>query len=252
MVLQAFFDDSGSSANEPFYVLAGFAAEGDAWKLFAEQWSACLAENNLHYFKMREAAHLDGEFAMGWNASRRDAVVYQLAEIIAAHAEFSFSAFVKRSHFDSIMVGAALDADDYADPYAMLFWSISRQVFERQFVTGDKRPADLIFDEQGAIGLQALQWWPSWKNWIHPDRRHLIGSPPKFENDIIVNPLQAADLLAWTVRFRLCGGTEQRWQAEAVEKAFEPIEYFEMHWDKERLLEIRANQTLLLASMRGD
>lgn len=244
MVLQVFTDDSGSSAQEPYYVLGGLAAESDAWQLFKGKWDRVLKANDLRYFKMREANLLDGQFSSGWNPARRDVVVYELAEIIACHASMRIAAYVTRTEFDTIMKGAIMNAAEHQDPYSMLFWSIARQVVGKQYRVGDTTPCDLIFDEQGAIGRRALYWWPRWEKWIHPDRKHLLGSPPIFRDDVEVLPLQAADMYAWTLRNSLFGRDEEKWQAQAVQKVLGSIESFEIWWDRERLLGLRANLAL--------
>src|SRR5690349_3270968 len=106
MVLQAYFDDSGSSAGEPVYVLAGCLAGAERWAAFSTEWAQKLSDHGLPHFKMSEAQALKGPFSRGWEPSRRDKVVYELAEIVAKHAENRLDVSVRRYDFDDLLKGS--------------------------------------------------------------------------------------------------------------------------------------------------
>jgi hypothetical protein len=58
-MLQAFFDDSGSDAPSPLFVLAGLLCSTEKWNQFSVEWRRILEkEPRLDYFKMSEARAL--------------------------------------------------------------------------------------------------------------------------------------------------------------------------------------------------
>lgn len=244
MTLQGYFDDSGSSANEPIYVLAGFVSDYPTWAHFSDKWRAALDREGIAYLKMSEAMRRDGEFARGWSASHRDAFIYELVETIAKHTRLRVSASVKRSDFEDLFHGLPARGEYMEDPYQLLFWGICRLVVEAQFRAGQTEPCDFIFDTHGATGERARAWWPHWDGWIHPSRRHLLGDPPMFRDEKRALPIQAADMYAWLVRHRLLGPDVERWQAKAFFKALQcvPVQHFRL--TRDRLVGLRASLTI--------
>src|ERR1700722_10154118 len=71
--LRAAIDDSGSSAPEPYFALAGFISDADSWEgenKFLDRWQAVLDEPPaLEYFKRSEAFRAEGQFR-GWSANQ--------------------------------------------------------------------------------------------------------------------------------------------------------------------------------------
>jgi hypothetical protein len=59
---------------------------------------------------------------------------------------------------------------------------------------------DVVFDEQGPIGIEAVSWHPIMMGVISPEEQAIISGTPKFGSDSEILPLKAADILAWHVR----------------------------------------------------
>ncbi len=137
MILQGFFDDSGSSPNQPIFVLAGFLAPSEAWAEFSDIWAATLKGKNLDYFKMSEATALQGQFE-GWLSSDRDAFVFKLVEIVGNFAKYRIDVSVLRSDYDDL-IRDATPLPQYHDPYYLLFQGICRSVFEFQRTQRNKQ-----------------------------------------------------------------------------------------------------------------
>jgi hypothetical protein len=56
MLLQGYFDDSGSHGGEGLYVLGGFLAPSVSWSRFNSEWQHVLNKDpTIAYFKMSEA-----------------------------------------------------------------------------------------------------------------------------------------------------------------------------------------------------
>ena len=213
MVLQGFFDDSGSSPNQPVFVLAGFLSTTDRWAQFSNEWAAKLTSVGLPSFKMSSGYGPAWALREGWSHEARDKFVYELAEIIGRHGTHRVDVSVFRTDFDDLLLNA-VDSPEYADPYYLLFQTTCRAVW-----AGISDPCDFIFDEQGKVGLRAVSWWPHVRDWFDPKVHPLIGSSPIFRDDARFRPLQAADMYAWLIRERLTYGTAGRWQAKAYLKA---------------------------------
>ena len=66
MLLQGFFDDSGTHAKSPLLVLGGLIATVEQWKDFSIEWDSKLkVEPTIRYLKMNEAQTMRGEFEHG-------------------------------------------------------------------------------------------------------------------------------------------------------------------------------------------
>jgi hypothetical protein len=241
--LQGFFDDSGSHRAEPFYVLAGFISTADKWESFAAQWMAKLNEFPiLRYFKMSEANAMAGQFRHGWSPSTRDQRVFELAEIIKAHAMVRVTSRLARSDFNAFVAGTA-PGSEINDPYFLCFYQLVFAVHTFQ-MKNDNAVCDLIFDEQGAIGIQALKWWKGGGN-ANVDYARLKFfencKPPVFGNDKTQVQIQAADMLAWVVRE--CQGVglkKLNILAQAIIGQLDPLEQIDRAWSRDDLLQIGA------------
>ncbi len=103
MGFQAFFDDSGSGA--PVFVLSGFVDPVYRWEDFSEKWQALLEESpTLKYFKMREAAHLCGEFG-GMKAAHRNERIQKFFHLIRDSCHLSVSSIIPIDPFNKIWKG---------------------------------------------------------------------------------------------------------------------------------------------------
>jgi hypothetical protein len=214
MLLQGFFDDSGSHPESGWYVLAGFISTTGNWKRFSDEWSASLSKDPaIDYFKMSEAHRLTGEFE-GWPRPLRDQKVLELAEVAERFAVARIAAVVNQADYNRFIKGVSPWAE-LDDPYFMLFNQIIvltaqfiKHLEDRQYPELDfsQTEVDFVFDDQGKIGLNALGWWDVLKQALDKDLVRILGSSPIFISDRKVLPLQAADLYAWHARHVFEGG----------------------------------------------
>jgi hypothetical protein len=242
MVLQGYFDDSGSSAKEPFYILAGFISTIDKWKSFSDAWRKKLNEYpGLAYFKMSEANALDGQFKRGWTPSTRDKCVFELAEIIKTHALVRVTSRLRRRDFDEFIVGI-VDLPEVNDPYYLCFYQLVFAVHTYQLKNGGV-DCDIIFDDQGLIGERTVKWWGADINRqpvnIPEERLKFFPKCPRpiFGNDRSFLPLQAADMLAWVVRQCQSFGEENvNLLSRAVIEQLRDLEEIDRFWGRDELL----------------
>jgi hypothetical protein len=220
MQLQGYFDDSGSHGGQGLYVLGGFLAPSVSWSGFKGEWQGVLNQDpDIAYLKMSEAISLRGQFD-AWPGRLRDQKVFELAEVAERWAVARISAMVWKEDFDAHIKGAS-PWRELDNPYFLLFYQIivltigfMLELGQGTLDIGAAR-VEFVFDEQGALGRDAVGWWDVLKQALEPEKTQLLGDPPKFGSDKQLLPLQAADLLAWSVRNVVEGG-ESRVLTSAV------------------------------------
>jgi hypothetical protein len=200
---QAFLDESFGNDE---YVLAGHIASAAKWTTFAKDWEELLpfgtiAPNGKRHFKMSEMAYLPERM-------ERVPAFYRTIE---EHALISVSCRMKRSDLQEAVrhvkeayrrYGFNLDVCDWENPYYALFRGIMDGFHKNRELMKDDialdETVDFIFDDKTEKSV-ILSQWNSYLNY-RPELRQFYGATPRFENDQIFLPLQAADLWAWQVR----------------------------------------------------
>jgi Protein of unknown function (DUF3800) len=216
MPLQAYMDDSGNTphggaSHQDRFVLAGFVATAAKWEIFSNQWVEVLNRApKIEYFKMN--ALEDGnapfvtEFGMTVAREFRLQKMNELTEVILNLEPLPVVVSLKWEEYECIARGNVHPKID--SPYAVLFYQAMRYVHEFEIIVNRLYPernfgflpVDFIFDEQGQIGLQALQWYARLADVVPEPYKTMIGNTPVFRNDRDMVPLQAADMLAWHIR----------------------------------------------------
>jgi hypothetical protein len=204
VILNAYVDDSGSDhdgVNPRFYVLAGYILPVETWKPFSDRWADELKrEPSVGCFKMSNAEYGDGYF-LGMQEPFRKLKVNELAQVISAFRPKPISAHLRWDHYKSIVEGRV--SAKMASPYAILFYQIMKQSHDWQIELNRLDPTiglhrvDFVFDEQGKIGLRALQWYAKLKEVVPEPYKSIMGNTPDFRDDEEIVALQAADMLAW-------------------------------------------------------
>jgi hypothetical protein len=212
MALQAYSDDSGNEPTSPIFVLAGFVTTHQRWAEFSDEWQAALDEPpKLAYFKMAEAESLRKQFSMkrGWDIQKRDARVLKLATIIPKYAIVRVHASVLHASFKkwikSIRNPSRNSPQD--SPYFILLHSLVQTISILRIRSFNKDPCDLIFDEQGSLGQDAIFYWENLRKNPAASAAKTADlfagyaeNPPIFRDEKALLPLQAADLYAWQLR----------------------------------------------------
>ncbi|WP_119390055.1 DUF3800 domain-containing protein [Taklimakanibacter lacteus] len=203
VALQAFIDDSYKGADSTF-VLAGHIATAESWAHFAKEWEEMLPfgtinQAGIYHFKMSEMAA----------SPERLARVPGFFRIIERHVLMSIScaynlADAKRAMSRISIPGVGIDWSFVANPFLMcsrLLLDVfnARRSDLARFGLPTDEPVDFYFDNQAEKKVILTQWESFAKS-----RRELfgaaMGATPRFEDDTVFLPLQAADLWAWWVR----------------------------------------------------
>jgi hypothetical protein len=204
VVLQAYFDDSGSDPSSRYYVLAGYVAALDTWTSFTGIWDYHLnKEPRLDYFKMSEAMGFQEQF-LGWKKDDRDERVKEFAQILGNTDLHRIEVYLERKHFDDFVKGTIyLKAFD--DPYFICFQHLCLTLAATAELNWSP-DYKIIFDEHGKIGANAIFWWDQALKFVPQAWAARLGRRPDFESDVKFKPLQAADMAAWLVRDHLIRG----------------------------------------------
>ncbi len=176
-------------------MIGGFVLAAANSARFGEEWNEGLQLHpRLAYFKMREAAALEGEFGR-FSEEERDERINLLLKVVRKYAAFTVGCVVPLQVFRRVFHGIAetLDAPTY---HASMFAMLTAEYMRQGMILG---PVDFIFDEQDQTTFDEIcRMWGLWKM-AHPLGRQM-GQRPIMEDDRDVLPLQAADLVAWLIR----------------------------------------------------
>ena len=209
MVLQAFIDDS---YKDEIYVLAGCIASEENWVKFSEEWEKMLPKwgtlnkNGKYHFKMSE---------MSLNPERLSRVPIFLTTIekyISGFLSVKINTFeLKRAKNRLFVQDHILDWsewDEFFVTFRILMDNFHLHRKNMLDVFGDEK-INFYFDEQ----TQKKRVFAMWKNYMNnrsKEARKFYGQVPRFEDDNIFLPLQAADLLAWWSRKMYADGTPEK------------------------------------------
>jgi len=208
------FDGRGNAGDlsSPFVTLAGFAAEGDAWKYFDFQWRRVLDEHKIGYLHMTDLL-AGAEPYVGWSESDIDLLMQKLSLIpsyVAQNfriqgARFSIDASAHRKWSDltyacSISENLAIGAF-----YRLFQWYAKspKAILD---------PIEILYDRGEPYLNQMMQRWNRRSSGSRRDKPwwHLISSIAPVDSKTVCG-VQAADMLAWSYnRLRTRGSQDFR------------------------------------------
>jgi hypothetical protein len=196
-MLVAHIDDSGSEGQGPVFILAGYVADIDQWKDFADEWKIALElRPKLKRLKIQEA--IRGEELWGRTKKEdRDKRMKRFAAIIHRHVRFGIVASVAWEDMRKLQEEFPIPKDM---PYLMLYHQLISRVTYWILEENMDQKIDFIFDEQGRFGKIATESFLALPLDLAPEFQRLIGGPPIHRSDKEFLPLQAAHTIAWLIR----------------------------------------------------
>jgi hypothetical protein len=197
LVMEAYIDDSGKG-DPPVFLLAGFLSHPEQWGDFSEKWVDALRRPpKLDYFKMSEAAALEGQF-QGWSEEGRDARLAKLVSIVKDHVLVGVSSVVYHRDYNEIIRDKLSKETD--NPYWLMYHAIMEITYRWEIENGIKEKVSFTFDEQFKQSDIVQGAWSIYYDQAPPPFKELFGERPVHKNDVDTWPLQAADMLAWHIR----------------------------------------------------
>jgi len=222
-------DDSGSG-DPPVFLLPGFVARGEQWLEFSERWDEALkGPPKLNYFKMSEAAALEGQFK-GCTKEERDARLSRLVGIIK-----DISSEVYHRDYEEVIEDKISKEVDF--PYWLMYHSIMEIVYRWEIHNGLDEKVNFIFDEQFKQSDIVQTSWSTYYDQSPPEFKKLFGERPTHKKDIDIYPLQAADMLAWHIRRTYYEQTLGKEFSSPTMRVLRSIKHIGRTWTKERLQE---------------
>lgn len=201
MVIQACIDDSADEKREKVFVLAGYLASAPAWTMFAKEWAEHLDLCRMESFKLssmpRSRPEITGSF-------------YRILE--NNDIPLSFDCALDIPLWNKIVdeIDWPPDSENMEALLRNPWFITSKKLMQALFTQADNifkhenldlpGPIDLIFDQQEKEEKILWNGWDYFKNTLPDLAKDRVGSPPAFKDDKLFNPLQAADLIAGSVR----------------------------------------------------
>lgn len=201
-MLTLYVDDSGTGPTQGVAVAAGWIAPTHSWNLFDRDWQRL--QNGVDKFNCMHMAEFvggHGEF-VGWGLDKKRRLATNMRTLIKKRARKGFALAVTKTDFDQ-SVPAQLRALGFENHYTYAVRRVMGMIHEWRIQEKlMNEPIEYIFD---------------FMDKHDPRRREIervfevIGDPngnfdyygvqeePIFRNKKAIPPLQAADVLAWTV-----------------------------------------------------
>ena len=196
-MLNVYTDDSGKG-QPPVFVLAGYVSHVDRWKQFSVAWAeVCGRPPSIAYLKMHDAMTLGGEFR-GWEKRARDDKLLSLSLVINRFSEYGVALQISSQDFRDVFRGKISRSWDHE--YYFASQQIMRMVLDKELASRPTEQVSFIFDEQGRIKQDVEILWHGMKLSLPPVMRRHLGNAPIWSTEQEMPPLQASDMLAWTVR----------------------------------------------------
>lgn len=205
LMLNGYIDDSGSEPSTPTFVLAGYVLPAEIWAHFSDEWDKeLLRDKPINYLHMKEIGKdfKGGQFD-GWTFDEIEGKLKSLAGVIQNHNPFALAAHAQWSEYEKFKMQSSR-GEYLQSPYKALFYEITKIMYGAGRIWNNPNSVDFVFDEQGEIGDEAASWYLEIKDAYPPEARAFFGAKPVFRDDSLVLPLQAADMLAWFQRRRIC------------------------------------------------
>ncbi len=199
VTLKAFFDDSGSDAQSPIFVVGGYISTVEMWSRLSEEWCRIVAREGFSFFHMTDAESGNGEFRyLKGDVARRHALIREFASLVENHTLCGIGAGLSRPTWDKT-VAMAIAAEPglirkVGVPYEILFTQIFRGVREQcERYGASPAETEIVFAKQAGMESRSKRMAKSVCDFA--------GFPePTFGEMVELPPLQAADMFAWWLR----------------------------------------------------
>jgi len=229
--MKAFVDDSGSGGDSRWFVLAGYLGTADAWDKFDAPWRAVLdGPPKIEYFKSSQAERLNRfEQWKGITPDQRDGRINALIEVIGRHATRPINVRLKQQDYDEVIKPWV--PPQWESPYYALFLGFIQAAASTEKYLNSAEQIEFIFDNNEQVHEPSLRLYKQ-----VADLPYLRGKikDVRYEDEKVFLPLQAADLVAWQIRRRLCVKEPPRAQLESA-LSCTPLEAFEHVITRKRL-----------------
>ena len=193
-------------------MVAGYVAPAKVWRTFSIEWQTVLDKRpKLKYFHTVEANSRTGAFS-NWDAWPKEKIeerAQELARIVECHADqlIGILCVVREREFRAL-VPPALFGYPYSDPYHFCFNRVIMSTRQARDERNLRDKVKFIFDNQNRLGFDVRGELPKMLKYVESQERGFIAGAPSFEDDKDAVPLQAADMVAWHLRYHSIKGID--------------------------------------------
>jgi Protein of unknown function (DUF3800) len=205
MILTVHIDESGTHADSPISVMAGYVDNATRWKHFEADWAVLVAKAGVRHIHTVDLLKHTKQFK-GWKPEEVNALVTSLDNVIARHLQLGFSVIVRDDDYRNIYGAGPHPRRPQKDSkYGVLFRACLVFVpgviaSELKLVgqTAMAEPTTINFAlEGGPKNGDARRLFDLYKKDTLPEWRHLVGTFKTSTKDS--DGAQAADFLAYTI-----------------------------------------------------
>jgi hypothetical protein len=199
-MMKAYLDES---ENAGILTISGYVGHSGQWPRFEREWKNALSEFGFRAFHIVDFAHSKGEFEhLKGREQERQKVLARFMKIIYREPPrlFAFGCSVDLMAFRTLPDQTRQRVGD--DPYWLVFQaSVGMAVtwlsafLQEHSAMLDERIA-FIFDRRGSQGL-TRELYNKLKDVVYPEDVAKLCGMLAFDDDEVVVPLQAADILAY-------------------------------------------------------
>jgi hypothetical protein len=243
--IAAYFDDS-KNVREGIFAVAGYLSFTDQWdQLFAPEWSRIIksAPHPIKEFKASDCRQMCGEFAPPWTRHECDAITEQLVSVIVGPAlpnVVGIGAAVAIDRFGELQEDARQRWERFA--YLLCCGVVTDAVFQlsEDYIKDDT--VQIVFDEHDELEAKVREVFKDLRSVWPAEYRRKIKSP-MFEPSETLEPLQAADLLAYETYKEMKNRTETppRKVSAALDRLVSAKRHGAVYFGRQQLIEIADN-----------
>jgi Protein of unknown function (DUF3800) len=220
--LKAYIDESGKS-DPPVFVMAGFIARAEQWAAFNDEWREILdMPPRIEAFHAADSA---------WSKDRKRFIA--LMSVIRRHVMTGIAVTVFHDDYQAALgrrISARMDR-----PYFLMYQAIMALAFQWEVENGLNEKIDFIFDEQFEESDFLQSKFSELISVAPPGVKERFGNRPIHADDKKILSLQAADILAWSLRRLGQSAVEGRPADVVLTKFINSIPFRRVHWDRDRL-----------------
>lgn len=224
MILTTYLDESGTHAQSPISVMAGYVATSAQWETFNIDWMALVRKAGVKHIHALDLFKNRNQFK-GWKTQDANALAIALDNVIATHLQLGYSVVVRDDDYKSIYGAAPHPRRLPKDTkYGVCFRACL--AFVPSYIASELRLAQQTeLAEQTTINFlleqghrnfgDARRLFDLFKADALPEWQHFVGTMDVSTKD---SPgAQAADFLAYTV-YR-AEGLEHGQEASVIEQS---------------------------------
>jgi len=227
-MMSVYFDDSGTHDDSVAVAVGGYLATREAWGVFQERWKAILDEHEIPFFHMVDFEARQKQFD-GWENDKRIALQTKLIRLIREHTQITISAATIKADYPAVKEHYGVS--DYIYTLYQALGGVASWAKRDDF----PGPVDYVFSQRAASSgeLDTL------RRRIEEDRvlkRQLRLGSWTVADMREINPLQAADIIAFETYKEMCNyivpNREERPRRKSMEELIKGADIFNGYFYK--------------------